>query len=303
MADFKMILILGSYLERIRFLIEQLENLYFGLFVTNLYYENKEEGIKKKKEYFNNVKGQVLKTNKKIRDFNRFLKSLFNTRYFKFERIEKIDLDKIKSIIDNHKGDYPQERRVGSTLKFMLARDESASSLSRKHTAQLLSNTLLPVKLSLSNFAKNLDKLTFPFKDYEELGLPSNVEREIRKAEESYSIGLPEEAVFILGRLVDKLTRKCLLLLKKKKRVPNTYKEINEMSFENRLNILSSNKLNFFSEDQKAKALAIKWDRNIYGHGRLSTKKMSEKDADAIIKIGINTVKLLDSKINKLKIN
>lgn len=237
--------------------------------------------------------------NKRIKDFNGLLKSAFDTKYYTFRKLEQINLSSLEKIIKEHHGEFPRNKKETSYIKYVMAEDSSPSSLARKHTSVLLRNALLPTKLSISNFAKGFDKLYEPFGDYDSLNIRSKTINDITKAEVCYTNGLAEEAVFILGRTVERLSIDCLKHLKKLGRVNKTYSEIDELDFENSINLLSSPKIKVFRKDQKPKALALKWDRNIYGHKRSSPLKMNEKDMDSMIKIAINIIKTLEKQLTK----
>ncbi|MBU0572490.1 hypothetical protein KKH23_03645 [Patescibacteria group bacterium] len=297
MADFKITLILGTELAGIRNLIDQLEGLHFGILINSLRWESQIEGEKRKKEYYKSIKENVIKINKRIKDFNILLKRAFDTKYYTFRKLEQIKLSSLDKIIKEHRGEFPRNKKEESYIKYVMAEDSSPSSLARKHTSVLLSNALLPTKLSISNFAKGFDKLYEPFGDYNSLNIRSKTINDITKAEVCYTNGLAEEAVFILGRTVERLSIDCLKHLKKLGRVNKTYSEIDELNFENSINLLSSPKIKVFRKDQKPKALALKWDRNIYGHKRSSPSKMKEKDMDSMIKIGINIIERLEKKL------
>ncbi len=48
--------------------------------------------------------------------------------------------------------------------------------------------------------------------------------------------------------------------------------------------------------------MSVKWDRNIFGHPSKKADLIEAKDdADAIIKIGVNIIQLMEKRIYRLK--
>ena len=88
--------------------------------------------------------------------------------------------------------------------------------------------------------------------------------------------------------------------LKKSNKINNTPAEINKWSFDTKLQILRKN--GFLSQPQFSKMMSLKWDRNIFGHPSKSLEtKQAMDDADAMIKIGINAIRLVERKIVSIK--
>jgi len=112
-----------------------------------------------------------------------------------------------------------------------------------------------------------------------------------------YSVDLKGEAVFIIGRLLENLCTEWLLLLKKEGLSQLRATDIENLDFDQKLIRLHYN-LKKISPSQFSKAMALKWDRNTFGHkiGRLNELS---KDADSNIRTGINLITHLESKVNR----
>jgi len=89
-----------------------------------------------------------------------------------------------------------------------------------------------------------------------------------------------------------------LILLVKMKRINRKIKEIKEADFDKSIHILRKEKI--ISPTQYSKIMSVKWDRNIFGHPvKRKDAAQSLKDAEAIIKIGMNLIDFLEHKSNK----
>jgi len=300
MADFKYIMTLSFLVRIIMESISKVEQTYYGARI--LRYENKKEMIEKKERFYSAVKKELTELNENISMFNQFIRG--ELKYANFTNIPKVNVKRVKKIIDDHKGDYPVEYDENlefkeKIIKHVMAEDSSASSLSRKNTILKLEKTLTDVKYSISNFLKEVDMLFSPFNQYEDEKFSKNTRMEINKAKDCFSIGLMGETVFIIGKILENLSTKYLILLKKANKINYKTSEIKKWDFETKINILKKEKM--LTPNQYSKLMSVKWDRNIFGHpSKTSDIKQSMKDAKAMVIIGLNFISYLESKIAKI---
>lgn len=301
MINFKLSIVLGSILERIRNDLDQFDGLYLGILINSLRYEDIKTGKEKKREYTDSLKIQIEKINSDIKSFNGLLWVAFGINH-QFEKLPQIAFPEVRRIILKHKGNYPaEEKGISNFSKELLGDTDSASSLARRHTALQIRNVLLPLRLGLGRFVESLKKLEEPFQEYitKKEKLQPIISNEIEKAEACYSIGLRGEAVFIIGKVLENLCTEWLTILKKEGRAGAENLTLKKMDFETKINILYR-KLKVLTPSQYSKIMSIKWDRNIFGHEIKQTKKI-EKDADIGVKMGISLIFLIEEKLNKIR--
>ncbi|MGD8307130.1 MAG: hypothetical protein PVF17_10790 [Ignavibacteria bacterium] len=293
MIHFQFSLLLGNYFYEIKSQLDHFESFYLGLFISDLTYESKKEGINKKKQYYEKSSTVIRDINKKIRHFNSIVKKLNSD----LTLLKEIDLISVKKVIDEHKGDYPKATGSSSFTDEILGKGDSPSVLARKHTALLIRNILMNTKLSMSDFGKSVTNFVKPFECINREKMRKGTVSEIDKIEAIYSIGGLAEAIFVLGRLLENIINQYLLLLKKCKLIAKTYNFIKseKFSFENKIDYLYSRK--FITPSKFSKMKSVKWDRNLYGH----SNRVKPKDAYAMIIIGLQGIEYLDYKIQKLK--
>lgn len=295
MVDIKASIIWGTTLGEIRNLLIQADEIYIGLFVSSLRYKNKKQEKEEKNKYLARLKSHVEKINKEIKTFNVIREFAFGKKS-QLTQLTPLSFLKMKQIVINHKGDYPEEKG-SSFVQEIMGTSNSASSLSRKHTALQLRNSFMPLRLELGEFVKSLNKLEEPYLEYkkQESKFRSIVKKEIEKSMACYSINLKGEAVFIVGRLLENLCEEWLVVLKRKGLQSLKSVAIQELDFDQKLTRLHFN-LKKLTPSQYSKAMALKWDRNIFGH-KIKKLESSNKDAESNIKTGINLIIFLESKL------
>jgi len=297
MIKLKHSIIWGSVLEEIKILLDQTDEMYLRLFINSLSYDNDAQGREEKKKYLASLKNQVEKINKKVKTFNVIRKFAFD-KESKLTKLSPIDFPRMREIVLKHKGDYPKEKELNNFADELLGETDSASSLARRHTALLLRNTLTPLRIELGKFVESLKTLEEPYQEClkTKKKLRPIVSKEIEKSMISYSVNLKGEAVFIVGRLLENLSTEWLLQLKRCGSPQLRGTDVKNLDFDQKLIRLHHN-LKKISPGQFSKAMALKWDRNSFGHkiGKLNELK---KDADSNIKTGINLIIFFESKIN-----
>lgn len=298
--DLKIVLTWGSLLEGVRNRIKELNTTYFGLLVNGLRFKDIIEEKKCKNDFFNSVKSVVDQTNKEISLFNKILVATYGMKS-ELTPLEKIELPRIKKIIFLHKDHPVQSKDIKHYSDYALGSDDSASSLSRKNTSLQLSNVLIPVQVSITNFKKSVEKMRtlFDVSDREKKFLRKAILDEVWKAQCCYTIGLRDESVFMIGRTLEVLMKEYMIALRGKKRVVLNSKQISSMDFDGKLNYLHHT-VKLFSPNQHAKMMAVKWDRNSFGHNFRGIDE-SRKDVDAIIQLGIVAIKLLESRLRAFR--
>ncbi len=297
MIKLKFSIIWGSVLNEIRILLDQTDEMYLGLFINSLRYENEAQGKEEKNKYLSSLKNQVEKINKEVKTFNEIRKLSFGEKS-KLTKLLPINFARMKLIVLKHKGDYPREKGLASTEE-LFGTTDSASSLARKHTALLLRNTMMPLRIELGRFVESLKTLEEPYQEFykNEKRYRKIVSKEIEKSVICYSVDLKGEAVFIIGRLLENLCTEWLLLLKKEGSPQLRAVDIENLDFDQKLNRLHYN-LKRISPSQFSKAMALKWDRNAFGH-RIGRLNELSKDADSNIRTGINLITHFESKVNR----
>ncbi len=291
----------GTTFANIKSLLDQTEELYLGLFIHSLRYDNEKKGAEEKKKYLDSIKVQINKINKEVKAFNAFREISFG-RNSKLTKLTPINFSHIKTVINKHKGDYPTENGLAGVVKESIGASSSASSLSRKHTALLLKNILFPLRQDLSRFVESLETFENPYLDFikSKNKLRPFISKEIEKSKVCYSVNLKSEAVFIIGRLLENQCHEWLLQLKKEgnlKLKEKSIKTIEKFDFDTKLNYLH-NVLKKISPSQYSKAMALKWDRNSFGH-KIGRQILLSKDIESNIKTGINLIIFFELKINK----
>ena len=294
--NFKLAIILGFRLERIRARIEQFENMHLGLFINSLRYKDKKEVKKLKKDFINSVANSIKLINKEIDNLNIFVRYL-NKSGFVLTPVSKINFTAIKKIIMDHQGHYPQSEGLAGIVQEQMGEGNSPSVLARKHTSLQIRNVILKTKLSLSDFIKSIDSFLGVFDSVNRDSFRPYVQDEIEKAKTAYSVGLFGESILILGRLLENLITEFTLLLKKVRKVSLTRDQILGLDFHNKIEFLHSKNLPIFSDSQFSKLMSVKWDRNTYGH-KINSKS---KDYRAVIIIGLVAIEFLEKKILKHK--
>lgn len=304
MARFDDIFFYALLLSNIREHTHILKEMFNGVLLTSLMYENKKEEKRKKKRFYEKTKEEVIKLNHRISMFNKWKNEQF--RHVDAGDLEKVDLKNIKKIIYEHKGDYKidksKKRKFNEKLEeYIIGTGTSASSLSKRNTHLKLDNTLIQSINSQIKFLENMEKMIYlPFGGKgRKFKVRKNVEFYISEAIDIYSSGFFEIAVFIIGRTLEGTITDYLIILKKNKKINYKIKEIKTWDFENKINILK--KENYLTPSQFSKIMSIKWDRNILGHYSTHSEiKQVRNDADATIKIGLNLIEYLERKIKRL---
>ena len=85
--------------------------------------------------------------------------------------------------------------------------------------------------------------------------------------------------------------------LRKNGKISLTVREMERMDFDTKINRLH-NEFSFFKPAQYSKMMAVKWDRNIFGHSSVGVSQATS-DAEAIIHLGISAIKLLEKRLSK----
>jgi len=296
MIKLKYSIIWGAILEEIKILLDQTDEMYLGLFVNSLRYDNEVQGKEEKKKYLSSLKNQIEKINKKVKSFNEIRKFAFGEKN-KLTKLSPINFPRMREIVTKHKGDYPREKGLANFTEELLGTTDSASSLARKHTALLLRNNLAPLRTELGRFVESIKTLEEPYQEFykNEKKYRKIVSNEIEKSVICYSVDLKGEAVFIIGRLLENLCAEWLLLLKRQGSSQLNAINIEDLDFDQKLNRLHYN-LKKMSPSQFSKAMALKWDRNTFGHKIGKLNELS-KDADSNIKTGINLITFVESKV------
>lgn len=297
MIKLKYSIIWGSVLDEIKTLLDQTDEIYLGLFINSLRYDNEAQGKEEKAKYLSSLKNQIEKINKKVSTFNVIRKFAFGEKS-RLVKLPLIDFSQIKKIVLKHKGDYPREENgLANFTEEFLGTTDSASSLARKHTALLLRNSMMPLRIELGRFVESLKSLEEPYQEFykNKKKYRKIVSREIEKSVICYSVDLKGEAVFIIGRLLENLCTEWLFFLKRKGSTELKAVDIANLDFDQKLNRLHY-KLNKISPSQFSKAMALKWDRNTFGHKIGKLNELS-KDADSNIKTGINLITFIESKV------
>lgn len=304
MIDLKLAIVWGSTLAEIKKLLDETESMYLGLFINSLKYESEEEGKKEKRKYLDSLKSQVKRINKEVATFNQIRRFALD-KDAELEKLPRVDFKRMREVVLKHKGDYPskssKEGKKG-LIDEIMGTSDSASSLARRHTALQLKNTLMPLRIGLGTFVKNLSIFERPFQEYtqnEDSFRPATT-KEIEKAMASYSIGLKGEALFILGRSMENLCDELLKILKKHKTPILKTVNVSEITFDKKLNLLHY-KLKCFTPSTFSKAMGLKWDRNTIAHEIRSIRNL-EKNAPANIAVGISVIFYLETKIKKLRL-
>jgi hypothetical protein len=299
MFDFKLIFIIGTVFNSINISIKKIEEVHLGLFIHSLRNLSKQEEAKKKKDFFETLKNEILKINKDISLFNKMIRFGLN-KFATIDKLQPIQLSSMRKIIYEHKCNLPRKNDGldGFTLD-LFAKDDSASSLARKNTILKLEQILMITKQSMTNFAKNLDKIEEPYgKILEKKPIKSEVKNEIEKSISCFSIGLTGEATLIIGRILEKLSRDYLIKLKKENKIDYKVQEIKSADFDTKINMLKKAKA--ISPSQYSKIMAIKWDRNIFSHpSRQVDIRLSAKDSKAIISLGCSLIEFFEKKLMK----
>jgi len=309
MVNFSDAFFFGLSIGNISRSIHNVDSVFHGALWASLVYENKKEGIAKKREFYLHVKKEVNELNKEIKDFNNIKESIFS--HTNLEDIGEVDISEIKKIIDKHKGDYhvdypkKTDKRNGafSDIKgFVLGTEDSPSSLSRRNTFILLERTLDDTKKSVHKLMENIrnnDDFSKLFWGDKKNRYRKYIKSEIKKASDCYSFCLIGEAVFIIGRCVEKVLTDYLICLKKQGKIKYKLSEIKSWDYDTKINILGK-KEKIITQNQYSKLMSLKWDRNIFGHHSKQKEIIqSTKDAEAIIRIGINLLNHFEQKINK----
>lgn len=298
MTNFKLVLIFGSNLEKIRHGIENFESMHLGLFINSLRYKNEKEGKKLKGEFIKSSGQSIKIINREISKLNIFIQYLNKSGIILFKVI-KIDQVAIRRIIRKHQGHHPQAEGIAGFIKEDIGEGDSPSILARRHTALQIGNVILGTKISLSESIKELNRFIEVFDTIKREKLRLPIQKEIEIARSIYSFGLFGESIFVLGRLLENLTTEYLVSLKRVNKIFLKKSDIvsHGFNFHKKLEFLHSKKLSILSDSQFSKLMSIKWDRNIYAH----KVNMKTKDHQAVVAIGLQGVDFFDKKIIKLK--
>ncbi|MDZ4713674.1 MAG: hypothetical protein SGI89_15305 [bacterium] len=296
MINLQLAIILGTDLWQIRSGIESFESMHLGLFINSLRYKDEKEGRKLKSDFISSATQSIKFINNEIHKFNIFIK-YFKKSGVSLTPIEKINISAVKKIVLAHQGHHPQAEGAGAFVHEIMGKGNSPSVLARKHTSLQIKNIILRTKLSLSDFVKSINRFLEIFDSIDRANLRPHIQNEIEKAKTAYSVGLPGESIFILGRLLENLVTEYILFLKKTGKVSLTKDQILTLGFHKKVEFLHNKSLPVLSNSQFSKLMSVKWDRNTYGH-KINSKG---KDYQAIIAIGLVAIDFFDKKIAKLK--
>lgn len=297
MYDFKLIFVTGTLFNSISEKIKIIEEIHLGVLIHSLRYEDKKESVKKKKDFYDSLKKEILLVNQDINSVNTIITFGLN-KYANIEKLKPISLTIIKEVIYKHKDGFPRESKSFKSFeKELFAESDSASSLSRKNTIMRLQSVLFMTKQSMGRFVKSLDSLKEPYgKILENKNIRLTIKNEIEKSMSCYSIGLIGEATLIIGRILEKISSDYLFKLKRNKKVNYKIKTIREADFDTKINLLRKSKS--ISSSQYSKIMAIKWDRNIFSHpSKQIDIRISIKDAKSIISLGCNLIEFFEKKL------
>lgn len=278
MPSFEDIFGLAMHLKRIEDLKLGLRTNFNGALLVALYFENESEEKEKKDNFFNRNKEIIDEINEEIKRFNLKLEKDYS--FLPTKPLEIINLEKVKKIIYEHQG---------------------KDSNSREHTILKLTNCLLDSENSIKNFLDSFEIQLMPF-----LGrkLPKEIGEEnyrlVKEAFDIYSLGYFETSVFLMGKCLEKCITEFLRKNIEKGKIINTLEELDNWSFDTKINRLRKEKL--ISDSDYSKIMSIKWDRNISGHP--SEKEEIEKlrrDSSGIITLCINKIIDFSKKLKEVK--
>ena len=299
MLYFKIAIIWGTTLERIRKLLEETDSMYLRLFISSLRYEKEADGKKEKKEYLDSLNVQIKEINKEVVTFNQIRRFSYGEKS-DLEKLPLVNFTYMRQIVLKHKGDYPSSSGRG-IIDEIMGTSNSASSLSRKYTALQLRSILMPLRISLGRFVESMDKFNEPFREFIDNKKKCRpfIIKELEKAMNCYSFDLKGESLFIIGRTIESLCDEILVYLKKKGNSDLKSIDVSRIDFENKLNLLH-HRLKYFTPSMFSKTMGLKWDRNTAGHEIKSIKGL-EKQAAANISIGVDIILFLESEIGNTK--
>ncbi|MDP1696131.1 MAG: DUF4145 domain-containing protein [archaeon] len=264
-----------KYIEDLKF---NLKTNFNGVLLVALYFENEIEEKEIKDKFFNKNKEIIEITNKEINEFNLKLESKYN--YLPSKPIEIININEIKKIIYGHKG---------------------IDSISREYTILKLNNCLLDTENSIKNFLDSFENQLMPFQGRHTQKIVGEENfKLIKEAFDIYSLGYFETSVFIMGKCLEKCITEFLKKNIEKSKITNTLEELDNWSFDTKINRLKKEKL--ISDNDYSKIMSIKWDRNISSHP--SEKEEIEKlrrDSSGTITLCINKIIDFSKKIEEVK--
>lgn len=128
--------------------------------------------------------------------------------------------------------------------------------------------------------------------------LRKNTREDIEKAATCYSFGLGGEAVFALGKILERLSKEYLKALINAKKIRRKIDNFDKLDFDSCINILNKEKK--ITPNQYSKILSIKWDRNTFGHS--SSRKQIKESFESVkpsIEMAKRLIYILESKISK----
>lgn len=130
--------------------------------------------------------------------------------------------------------------------------------------------------------------------------IPLHLRKKFEEVIDIYSIGYFETSILVLGKILEGLITDYLLLANKVKKIKLAKKNVESMTFQNKIEYAESEKL--ISRSDASKITSLKWERNIGAHPskKEDVDKLS-KDVEALISIGFNQIINLSDKINEIK--
>lgn len=255
---------------------------------------------KKRNELLLNSITIAKKINKDISTLNRWLG--YFIKIYHFKKVPIISLTSLRSITQS----ISYEKKSFNAHQRLAYIDKRIKDLHRKNPRYPPKEENLSFKInhllqgtfhSLKNI--NGDFIAISKKYFKHNLGETKYGREINEELASvFSIGYPELALFIAGRILETAIKDYMLLLRKRKKINKTQAQINKMKAEDRLNYLSGRWLN---EKDISKLRSIKFDRNIVAHYDKKSYPDVLKDAEADIALSINILERINHKIEQEK--
>lgn len=236
------------------------------------------ESHKKKKELLEKIRICVKKVNGLIKEFNKMLTQEYS--YLSAKPIIPLNFKQIGKIIYDH---------------------SKPGKLAGDLTLLKINNSINNTNQSIREFFQSFDNLILPFMPKgRKVATDSYTDKIVLEAFDIYSIGHFETAVFLMGKCLDYVITRYLKLCVRSKLIPDKLSDIQNWTFDTKINVMKKYKL--VSENEYSKIMAIKWDRNISGHPS-NSKELAKlrNDSEAMIKLCVNQIIEISKKINSLK--
>ena len=209
-------------------------------------------------------------------------------RYINLTKIDKLNPADFKNLIKTIK-----------PLKDYSASYKDLGKNERDQLFELKFNKLLQPLLQSIQKRREEVQAYLDFIPYKEINrINKKYWSNLREAKDIFSIGHSGTAVFLIGKTLENVIRDYLIKLNTTKKIKYSSKEIRNWDFESMINIIAKERK--ITPSRKSKILAVKWDRNIFGHPS-QQKKIIEalKDSKSIIILRINQIILFDKEIKR----